>query len=159
MPLGAAMHSRCRHAESQETASYMPGVRPAGQTRGRQVLRQPVPERASVSAVHRALVGRRGDGAAWDFYSISAHVRRWMVETYGEKCSRCGWCERHPVTGKVPLTIDHIDGDVANCAPGNLRLLCNNCHSLTPTFGTLNWGKGKRPNHKGAYFRPPSSVG
>lgn len=88
------------------------------------------------------------------FYGISDHVRRWMVETYGERCSRCGWCERHPVTGRVPLTIDHIDGDVANCRPGNLRLLCNNCHSLTPTFGALNRGKGKRPHHKGSYFKP-----
>lgn len=108
--------------------------------------------------IARWLAGQES-GMRGSFYSISAHVRRWMIETYGERCSRCGWCERHPVTGRVPLTIDHIDGDVANCRPDNLRLLCNNCHSLTPTFGTLNWGKGKRPNHKGTYFRPPSSVG
>lgn len=100
-------------------------------------------------------------GMKGSFYAISGHIRRWIIEKYGEKCSICGWSMRHPFSGKVPLTIDHIDGDVANNHPENLRLLCNNCHSLTPTFGALNRGKGKRPNHKGAYFTkgPPSSVG
>ena len=88
------------------------------------------------------------------FYGLSRHVRRWMRERYGERCSRCGWSERHLKTGQVPLTIDHIDGDVANCRPENLRFLCPNCHSLTDTFGTLNLGKGKRPHHKGGYLTP-----
>ncbi len=88
------------------------------------------------------------------FYGISDHVRRWMSETYGEQCTQCGWSVRHSLTGKVPLTIDHIDGDVANCRPENLRLLCHNCYSLTSTFGALNRGKGKRPHHKGSYFKP-----
>jgi hypothetical protein len=91
--------------------------------------------------------GRKGN-----FYDLSDNVRRWMRETYGMKCSECGWAERHPLTGRVPLTIDHIDGDVANCRPENLRLLCPNCHSLTDTFGALNRGKGKRPHHKGGYL-------
>ncbi len=54
--------------------------------------------------------GRKGN-----FYAVSDNVRRWMRETYGDKCSECGWSTRHLLTGKVPLTIDHIDGDVANC--------------------------------------------
>ncbi len=93
-------------------------------------------------------------GSKGHFYAISDNVRRYMLETYGEKCSRCGWAERHPLTGHVPLTIDHIDGDVENCRPENLELLCHNCHSLTPTFGSLNRGKGKRPHHKGGYLKP-----
>ncbi len=93
-------------------------------------------------------------GYAGDFYTLSNHIRRWMFETYGDKCTQCGWSERHPLTGRVPLTIDHIDGDVANCRPENLRLLCPNCHSLTETFGSLNSGKGKRPHHKGGYLTP-----
>jgi hypothetical protein len=93
--------------------------------------------------------GRKGN-----FYSLSDNVRRWMLETYGERCSQCGWAERHPQTGRVPLTIDHIDGDVENCRPENLKLLCSNCHSLTSTFGSLNRGKGKRPHHKGGYLTP-----
>ncbi len=93
--------------------------------------------------------GRKGN-----FYDLSDHVRRWMRETYGEQCTRCGWAERHPLTGKVPLTIDHIDGDVANCRSENLRLLCHNCHSMTETFGSLNRGSGECPHHKGGYLTP-----
>jgi hypothetical protein len=91
--------------------------------------------------------GRKGS-----FYALSDHIRRYMRETYDEKCSQCGWAENHPITDKIPLTIDHIDGDVENCRPENLRLLCPNCHSLTETYGSLNRGKGKRPNHKGRYL-------
>lgn len=93
--------------------------------------------------------GRKGN-----FFAISDNVRRYMRETFGEKCSQCGWSEHHPLTGRIPLTIDHIDGDVENCRPENLKLLCHNCHSLTATFGSLNRGKGKRPHHKGGYSKP-----
>jgi HNH endonuclease len=75
---------------------------------------------------------------------ISRYIRRYLTERHGERCLRCGWQERHPVTGKVPLTIDHIDGDCLNNAPSNLRLLCPNCHSLTPNYGNLNKGRSQR---------------
>ncbi|HBY96327.1 MAG TPA: HNH endonuclease [Chloroflexi bacterium] len=88
------------------------------------------------------------------FFALSDNVRRWLRETHGEKCSQCGWAEQHPVTGRIPLQIDHIDGDVANCRPANLRFLCPNCHSLTPTYGSLNRGNGRRPHHKGGYSTP-----
>lgn len=84
--------------------------------------------------------GRKGN-----HYAMSDYVRRWMRETRGERCAQCGWAERNPWTGNIPLEIDHIDGDAANCRPDNLRFLCPNCHSLTATFGRLNKGKGLRP--------------
>ncbi len=93
-------------------------------------------------------------GYQGSFFAISDHIRKWMRLNYGEKCSECGWSQRHPETGRVPLNIDHIDGDVANNRPENLRLLCPNCHSLTANFGSLNRGNGKRPNHKGGYNKP-----
>ena len=34
----------------------------------------------------------------------------------------------------IPLELDHIDGNHKNNVLSNLRLLCPNCHSLTPTF-------------------------
>jgi hypothetical protein len=100
-----------------------------------------------------SVTGRKGS-----FYALSDYIRRYMRETHGEKCSRCGWAESHPLTGRIPLTIDHIDGDVENCRPGNLRLLCPNCHSLTATYGSLNRGQGKRPNHKGGYLMAGKSL-
>lgn len=75
--------------------------------------------------------------------NISGHLKRYFLEKYGDKCSRCGWSERHPQTNKVPLELDHIDGDSENNAENNLRLLCPNCHSLTPSFKNLNKGNGR----------------
>jgi 5-methylcytosine-specific restriction endonuclease McrA len=44
----------------------------------------------------------------------------------------------------VPLTVNHKDGDSENHRPDNLELLCPGCHSLTPNFGKLNLGRGRR---------------
>lgn len=57
-----------------------------------------------------------------------------LLETGVEySCSRCGistWNDE-----ELTLTIDHEDGDWRNNTQSNLRLLCPNCHSQTPTFG------------------------
>lgn len=74
---------------------------------------------------------------------ISEHIRIYLIEKYGNKCSRCGWSQINPTTDKVPIQVDHIDGDYTNNTESNLRLLCPNCHSLTPNFGALNTGKGR----------------
>ncbi len=63
---------------------------------------------------------------------------------------RCGWSERHSVTGAVPLEVEHIDGDSQNSTPQNLILLCPNCHALTPTFRNLNKGRGRLHRRKNA---------
>ena len=82
-------------------------------------------------------VTRNGD-------SVSTYIRRYIAERDGKACRRCGWCEVHPVTGNVPVHLEHIDGDCTNNRPENLCWLCPNCHSLTPTFGSLNIGRSKR---------------
>lgn len=75
---------------------------------------------------------------------ISGHLKRYLFDKYQSKCSECGWNKKHPVTGTVPLEIDHIDGDSENNKENNLRLLCPNCHALTPFFKNLNKGKGRK---------------
>ena len=70
---------------------------------------------------------------------------RWAIIRYigFEACSRCGWAEKNPVTGRIPVEVEHIDGDWQNNRPENLTLLCPSCHSLTPTYRALNWGRGR----------------
>lgn len=75
---------------------------------------------------------------------VSHHVRRYLIEKYGEKCTRCGWDEKHPITNKVPITVDHIDGDPFRSTEDNLTLLCPNCHSLTSTSTVRVWTNVRR---------------
>jgi len=74
--------------------------------------------------------------------NISAHIKKFLVNKFGEKCSLCSWSIKHP-RGYVPLEIDHIDGNSENNTEKNLRLLCPNCHSLTINFKNLNKGNGR----------------
>lgn len=65
-------------------------------------------------------------------------LRRYFIEKYGEKCMKCGWNKQHPITNKVPLELNHIDGNASNCVEENLELICPCCHSLTVNFKSLN---------------------
>lgn len=71
------------------------------------------------------------------------HYKKYLIEKYGEKCMKCGWEERNPSTGNVPIELEHIDGNSENNNLSNLELLCPNCHSLTPTYKALNKGNGR----------------
>ena len=76
--------------------------------------------------------------------NLSAHIKRYLLAKYKNKCSSCGWDKVNLITQKVPLEIDHIDGDAENNSESNLRLICPNCHALTVNFKNLNKGKGRR---------------
>jgi hypothetical protein len=94
-------------------------------------------------------------GAIANNEGLTLPVDRYMRSLRGPACWQCGWCEVNPTTGHVPTCIDHIDGDHTNNQFDNLRLLCPNCHSLTPTYGSLNTGRGRpirRKRAKEAYF-------
>lgn len=74
---------------------------------------------------------------------IAEVVREHLLEKSGGVCWRCGWAERNPVTQRVALEVEHVDGDWRNNSPLNLRILCPNCHALTRTFRGLNRGRGR----------------
>jgi hypothetical protein len=69
--------------------------------------------------------------------------RRYLFQKFNNKCCLCGWGEINKTTGKIPLEVDHIDGNFKNNKIDNLRLLCPNCHSLTATYKSLNKGNGR----------------
>ncbi|MBC5799345.1 MAG: HNH endonuclease [Candidatus Eremiobacteraeota bacterium] len=91
--------------------------------------------------------------------NMVAFLRRYLVAAHGERCTRCGWDERHPLTGRVPIEIEHIDGDWRNNRPENLTLLCPNCHSLTATYKALNRGRGRAHRMERYIAGRRSSVG
>lgn len=76
--------------------------------------------------------------------AVSSHVKRWLRENRGDRCELCGWNQRNIHTGKIPVQVDHEDGNHMNTRPENVRLLCPNCHSLTPTYGGRNKGHGRK---------------
>jgi hypothetical protein len=83
------------------------------------------------------------DGALPPRATMLSVLRAHLIETAGRQCQRCGWGVRNPYSGRLPLEIEHVDGDWSNDAPNNLIVLCPNCHALTRTFKGANRGKGR----------------
>lgn len=68
-------------------------------------------------------------------------LKKILTNLYGYKCVCCGlenWLNK-----PVSLELDHIDGNSSNNDPSNLRMLCPNCHSQTPTWKARNKGNGR----------------
>lgn len=81
-------------------------------------------------------------------YGISHALKRYLLEKYQYKCSKCGWGEVNPYTKTLPLEVEHIDGNYQNNTEDNLTILCPNCHSLTPTYKGANRGNGRKDRKK-----------
>ena len=86
--------------------------------------------------------GMRGD------YQISMHIKTYLFKKFDNKCARCGWNKLNPYTKKIPLEIEHIDGNYKNNSEDNLILLCPNCHSLTSTYKGANLNHGRKNRNK-----------
>jgi len=69
-------------------------------------------------------------------------IKKYLVEEHGNKCSLCNISEW--MGQEIIVEVDHIDGDASNNSPDNVRLLCPNCHSLTPTHRAKNKGNGRK---------------
>lgn len=83
--------------------------------------------------------------------TFEEHDSRWQKkELLKERGNTCeGLCKLSDWYGqKIPLQLDHIDGDTSNKKKENLRLLCGNCHMLTPTYAGKNAGKANDRNRK-----------
>lgn len=71
-------------------------------------------------------------------WSKSSDLRKRLIREgyFEEKCGECGLTEWRNVP--IPLHLEHIDGNHFNNNLTNLKILCPNCHALTPTYGAKN---------------------
>ena len=74
--------------------------------------------------------------------TIDSLSKKYLIHKNGNECMKCGWNEVNPHTGRVPIQLNHIDGNPENHSLDNVELLCPNCHSLTEYFGRR--GKGRK---------------
>lgn len=71
------------------------------------------------------------------FENLSQDMRRKVL--FMERGNKCEACQLSEWLGfPLSIQIDHIDGNHKNNKKENQRLLCPNCHSLTPTWKGRN---------------------
>lgn len=71
------------------------------------------------------------------FQSYKLKKRLFGAGLKNAACEECGWAEKAR-DGRVPLELDHINGDPRDNRIENLRILCPNCHSLKATHRGRN---------------------
>ncbi len=65
-------------------------------------------------------------------YASTANLKKMLIRHRGHQCEVCKntlWQGE-----KIPLELEHCDGNRFNNLDENLKLLCCNCHALTPTW-------------------------
>ncbi len=74
------------------------------------------------------------------YQSFKLKKRLFSAKLKEPKCEQCGWA-KISTDGRIPLELDHVNGNRYDNRLENLRILCPNCHSLQPTHRGKNIGK------------------
>jgi hypothetical protein len=80
-------------------------------------------------------------GTIFEYGGTGSH-KAVLIKERGHRCEDCGLSEWK--SQPIPLELEHSDGDNRNNTRENLKLLCCNCHALTPTWRGRNMNSGKK---------------
>lgn len=78
-----------------------------------------------------------------NYQSFKLKKRLFLAKLKEPKCEECGWAKKS-IDGRLPLELDHVNGDRHDNRIENLRILCPNCHSLQ----TTHRGRNRKNNKK-----------
>ena len=70
---------------------------------------------------------------------VGKGIPQWKLDGYDkkDKCEKCGYKSQHP----EQFNVFHIDGQLQNTAPNNLKTICANCQRLIQKQG-VRWKQG-----------------
>lgn len=72
-----------------------------------------------------------------DYQSYKLKIRLFREGIKNPICEECSWAKQS-LDGRIPVELDHINGDRKDNRLDNLRILCPNCHSLKLTHRGKN---------------------
>lgn len=66
-------------------------------------------------------------------------IPKWKQAGYDKKdlCEKCGFTSTH----SEQFNVFHVDGDLNNCRPSNLKTVCANCQRILQKEG-VRWRQG-----------------
>ena len=127
-------HQQCEAVKSKNRS----GVKKAGKNGLLHVFSSKDREKANKLRIDESIKKAFVKNSSYSNEFIKPKFIKLFCDTYSCSCCTLGEWNNKPIV----LELDHIDGDNRNNEPSNLRLLCPNCHSQTPTFRGRNINNG-----------------